>query len=206
MFDFYVFDLDGVLVDVRDSYRREVFQDVGDELGRSFTEDEMDRLWYGLGSDRKEILRDWGYDPREFWEVFDAIDTPERRVEHTYAYDDTKVLDEIEAPKGVVTHSPPALADRALEKTGLGEKFDSVVCCSYELGYKPEPEPIRVCLDEIGASPDDTVMIGDSVSDVRGAWNAGLTAGHIDRVGHRVNADINMDTLHEVREFDGCRV
>lgn len=201
MFDYYVFDLDGVLVDVRDSYRREIFEEVGDELGRGFTDEEIDRLWYGVGGDRKEILRDWGYDPREFWEVFDAIDTPERRVEHTYAYDDTTVLDEIEVPMGVVTHSPPALADRALEKTGLEGKFDSVICCSYELGYKPEPEPIRVCLDEIGASPDDSVMIGDSVSDVKGAWNAGLTAGHIDRVGHRVDADINIESLHDVREF-----
>jgi len=34
MFDYYVFDLDGVLVDVRDSYKREVFEEVGDELGR----------------------------------------------------------------------------------------------------------------------------------------------------------------------------
>jgi phosphoglycolate phosphatase len=203
MFEYYVFDLDGVLVDVRDSYKREIFEEVGDELGRGFSEEEIDRLWYGVGGGRKEILRDWGYDPREFWEVFDAIDTPERRVEHTYAYDDTTVLDEIEAPMGVVTHSPPALADRALEKTGLAGRFDSVVCCSYDIGYKPEPAPIRACLDEMSASssPDDSVMIGDSVSDVRGAWNAGLTAGHIDRVGHRVDADINIESLHAVREF-----
>jgi len=159
-----------------------------------------------MGGDRKEILRDWGFDPREFWEVFDGIDTPERRVEHTYSYDDTAVLDEIDAPKGVVTHSPPALADRALDETGLADEFDSVVCCSYELGYKPEPAPIRACLDDIGASPDDTVMIGDSVSDVRGAWNAGLTAAHVDRVGHRVDADINLNSLDEVREFSTCRV
>jgi hypothetical protein len=39
------------------------------------------------------------------------------------------------------------------------------------------------------------------VSDVKGAWNAGLTAGHIDRVGHRVDADINIESLDAVREF-----
>ncbi|MDZ7688133.1 MAG: HAD family hydrolase [Halobacteriales archaeon] len=201
MFDYYVFDLDGVLVDVRDSYKREVFDEVGDELGREFDEDEIRRLWYGVGGDRKEIIRSWGYEPREFWEVFDALDTPERRVEHTFAYEDARVVRELDAPKGLVTHSPPALAHPALEKAGLADEFDSVVCCSYELGYKPEPAPIRACLDEMGASPDETVMIGDSVSDVKGAWNAGLTAGHIDRVGHRVEADINIENLDAVREF-----
>ena len=203
MFDSYVFDLDGVLVDVRDSYRREVFEEVGDELGRGFSEDEVDRLWYGLGGDRKDILRDWGFEPRDFWEVFDAIDTPERRVEHTYAYDDVDVLDEIDGPKGVVTHSPPALAERALEKTGLGDRFEAVVCCSYDLGYKPEPAPIHACLEQMGAS-DDAVMIGDSVSDVRGAWNAGLAAAHVDRFGHSVNADMNIESLYEVRDFAPC--
>jgi phosphoglycolate phosphatase len=204
MFDSYVFDLDGVLVDVRDSYRREVFEEVGDELGRGFTDDEVDRLWYGFGDDRADILADWGFDPREFWDVFDGIDTPERRVEHTYAYDDIDVLDDIEEPKGVVTHSPPALADRALEKTGLAGSFDAVVCCSYDLGYKPEPAPIRACIERMDAS-DDAVMIGDSVTDVRGAWNAGLAAAHVNRVGYSVDADMNIESLHEVRDFARCR-
>jgi len=204
MFDSYVFDLDGVLVDVNDSYKREIFDEVGDEFGRGFTDDEIHRLWYGA-EERSDIIESWGYEPKEFWEVFDAVDSPERRVEHTYVYEDTEIIPDLDAPTGLVTHSPPELARPALEKAGLQDIFDSVVCCSYDIGYKPNPEPFRLCLNEMGASTEDAVMVGDSVSDVRGAWNAGLTAGHIDRVGYSVDADLNIETLHDL-PTPRCRV
>lgn len=205
MFDSYVFDLDGVLVDVHDSYKHEIFDEVGDELGYDFTEDEIHRLWYGV-EERRDIIESWGYEPREFWEVFDALDRPERRVEHTYVYEDTEVIESLDAPTGLITHSPPELARPALEKAGLNDAFDSVVCCSYDIGYKPDPTPFELCLNEMGVeASDDSVMVGDSLSDVRGAWNAGMTAGHIDRVGYSVDADLNIETLHDL-PTPQCRV
>lgn len=202
MYDCIIFDLDGVLVDVEDSYKHEVFAEVGDRLDDTFTERQIQSLWHGVGAgSRDDILRNWGYsDPREFWRVFDELDTPERRLQHTYAYSDVNALRDLDARMGIVTHSPPELAEPALRKTGLSELFDSVVSCSYDIGYKPNPEPIEKCAGELGAG-DGAVMIGDSVSDVRGAWNAGLTAGHIDRVGHRVEADFNIESLREVPEI-----
>ncbi|MDY7082568.1 MAG: HAD family hydrolase [Halobacteria archaeon] len=203
MFDHYIFDLDGVLVDVTDEYKREVFDEVAGILGDDFTDDQIMNLWHGLGGNsRDDILRSWGYDdPREFWEVFDDVDTPERRIDYTFAYDDAGIIKKLDADMGVVTHSPPELAEPALEKAGLYENFDSIVSCSYDIGYKPAPEPIHKCAREIGADVDSTVMIGDSVSDVKGAWNAGITAGHIDRVGHSIDADINIESLEEVPKF-----
>lgn len=201
MFDSYIFDLDGVLVDVHDNYKHRVFEEVGEVFNTEFTEEQVLNLWHGVGAgSRDEILRSWGYEPRDFWRVFDEIDTPERRIKHTYAYSDADALDNIDACMGVVTHSPPELAEPALEKTGLLDRFDSIVCCSHELGYKPEPAPIRKCAEELGAG-DKTIMIGDSASDIYGAWNAGLTAGHIDRVGHKINADINIKSLAEIPDF-----
>lgn len=198
MYDCIIFDLDGVLIDVTDSYKLDVFREVEERLDDSFTERQIQNLWHGVGAEsRDEILHGWGYsDPRRFWQVFDEIDSPGRRLEHTYAYEDVDALQGLDARMGVVTHSPPELAEPALQKTGLRDLFGSVVSCSYELGYKPSPEPILKCAGELGA--EDAVMIGDSVSDVRGAWNAGLTAGHIDRVGHRVDADFNIESLREV--------
>lgn len=204
MFDGYLFDLDGVLVDVSDAYKHEIFAEVEDELERSFTDDQIRNLWHGLGAEsRDDILRSWGIDePRRFWEVFDALDTPERRIEHTYAYEDADVVADIDAPTGVVTHSPYELAEPALERAGLDGHVDALVSCSYELGWKPDPAPIEKCAREAGAPlGEETVLIGDSASDVRGAWNAGIAAGHVDRVGHRVDADHNLDGLHEVRDW-----
>ncbi|XGI83196.1 HAD family hydrolase [Halorutilales archaeon Cl-col2-1] len=214
MFDYYLFDLDGVIVDVEEEYRRAVFDEVEDRLGRSFSDDQIRNLWHGIGEDsRDEILRSWGYDePRDFWDVFDEVDTVERRLEYTYAYDDAYSIEEIDAKKGVVTHSPPELAVPALEKAGLDHHFDTVVSCSYDIGFKPDPNPIQRCMSEIGAEPssdadtESTVMVGDSTSDVKGAWNAGITASHIDRLGHPVEADINVESVDEIASLDAARI
>ncbi|MDY6779591.1 MAG: HAD-IA family hydrolase, partial [Halobacteria archaeon] len=117
------------------------------------------------------------------------------------AYDDVDALERIDAPMGVVTHSPPELAEKALEKTGVEDEFDSVVSCTYETGFKPDPTPIETCMEDIGAEPDSTIMVGDSVSDVKGARNAGIVAGHIDRVGHEVEADYRFESLDDVAEI-----
>ncbi|MDY6764775.1 MAG: HAD family hydrolase [Halobacteria archaeon] len=201
MFDYYIFDLDGVLVDVSRDYKREIFDEVGEHFGHEFTDEEIHNLWHGLGAEsREDLLRSWGYEPREFWEVFDSIDTPERRLKNTFAYEDTSVLRRMDEKMGIVTHSPPDLAIPVLEKTGLEDLFESVVSCSYDIGYKPEPEPIRRCMNDLGVngSKKSTIMIGDSVSDVKGAWNAGITAGHINRHGGNIDADYNLESLEEI--------
>ncbi|MFP4632416.1 MAG: HAD family hydrolase [Halobacteriales archaeon] len=198
MYDHYLFDLDGVIVDVEESYRRRVFDAVAEVLDTSYNDRQIERLWHGVGADtREEIIRSWGDDPEEFWRVFDAVDDPARRIEHTYAYDDAEVLYDVPGPVGVVTHSPPELAWPALEVAGIDDAVDEVVCCDPETGYKPDPRPIELCMEGIGAS-EDTLMVGDSACDVRGAWNAGIDAGHVDRVGSAVEADHRVTDLFDL--------
>lgn len=43
-YEFWLFDLDGTLVDVDPGYTREVFDRVGDRLGRRFTDREAETL------------------------------------------------------------------------------------------------------------------------------------------------------------------
>jgi phosphoglycolate phosphatase len=47
-YDFWLFDLDGTLVDVDHDYADAVFERVGDRLGRTFTDREVEVLWHGL--------------------------------------------------------------------------------------------------------------------------------------------------------------
>ncbi len=199
-FDCHLFDLDGVLVDVEDSYRRKIFDEVGEVTGRHYTDRQIKELWHGVGGEsREEILRSWGEDPRAFWRVFDWFDAPERRLEHTYVYSDADALSSIEGPVGVVTHSPRELAIPALERADLLDVVDEVVPCSYETGYKPDPAPIEICLERLGVEGDsDVAMVGDSECDVHGAWNAGITGGHVDRIGHPVPADFRVENLREL--------
>ncbi len=202
-FDSYLFDLDGVIVDVEDSYRRKIFDEVSEVTGRQYTDSQIQRLWHGVGGESREgILESWGENPREFWRIFDWFDAPERRLQHTYVYPDADVLTSLEGPVGVVTHSPRDLAESALEKADLLDVVDEVVACSYETGYKPDPTPIEMCLERVGADPDGAALVGDSESDVQGAWNAGIAGGHVDRIDHPIDADFRVESLRELPALD----
>jgi putative hydrolase of the HAD superfamily len=78
---------------------------------------------------------------------------------------------------GLLTNGPADIQRLKFEATGLGDCFDAVVV-SGEVGIgKPDPAVFAYAIDRLGASPRDTVMVGDSWErDVLGALGAGLSA------------------------------
>ncbi len=182
-YDFWLLDLDGTLVDVEDSYRREVFDAVGDRLGRSFTDRQTEVLWHGIGGDRSDVLSEWGVDPERFWEVFDAIDDPVERAEASYLYDDAHAVAAIDGPTGLVTHCPARPTAHVLEHLDIRDWFDGVVCCDDEVGFKPDPRPVRAAMAKLGIwhNGRDGVLVGDGWSDLVAATNAGLDGVHVER-------------------------
>ncbi|QSG06524.1 HAD family hydrolase [Halapricum desulfuricans] len=201
-YDAWLFDLDGTLVDVDPAHPRRVFDEIGDRLGREFSEAEVTTLWHGFGGSRNAQLRQWGLDPDPFWELFHEVEDPVRRAEATYLYDDAeRLLAELEGPVGVVTHSQPPLTEAVLDRLEIADWFDAVVCCGEDIGWKPDPGPVYRALDDLGVSGDgETILVGDSPSDVGAAWNAGLDAAHVERFdpaerGHCVLADHRVDRL-----------
>jgi phosphoglycolate phosphatase len=207
-YDFWLFDLDGTLVDVEWSYARETFDRVGDRVDRSFSDREAEVLWHGLGGARDAQLREWGIDPATFWPAFHAVEDPRARAEATYLHGDAeRFVAEIDGPIGLVTHCQRFLTDPVLDALDIRDWFDAVVCCTEELGWKPDPAPVERALDELGVSGDDLTgaMAGDGACDVGAAWNAGLDGVHVerhepDRRGRCVLGD------YRVRTFDDLRV
>jgi len=182
-YDFWLFDLDGTLIDTEWAYTREVFDRVGDRLGRPFSDREAEILWHGLGGARDPQLRAWGIDPVEFWAVFHDEEQPQLRAESTYLHDDAvDLLAELDAPMGVVTHCQPFLTEPVLDELDIGDWFETVVCCDDQLGWKPDPAPIEYAMAEMGVeSSQRGVLAGDGESDIGAAWNAGLDGIHIER-------------------------
>ena len=78
-------------------------------------------------------------------------------------------------PVGILTNGPPDIQRLKLDQLGIDECFSSIVI-SGEAGLgKPDPRVFEQALGELGAPPDDAVMIGDSWNrDVEGATAAGL--------------------------------
>ena len=189
-YDVHLFDLDGTLVDAEWSYTREVFDGVGDRIGRDFSDREAEVLWHGLGGARTETLHEWGVDPDAFWTAFDEVEDPTARAEATYLHDDAERvldhLDDTDTPTGLVTHCQQFLAEPVLDRLDLTDRFDTVVCCTDETGWKPDPEPVELAMRQLGVDPATHrgYYAGDGASDVGAAWNAGLDAVHVERVGH----------------------
>lgn len=202
-YDFWLFDLDGTIVDVEWSYIRSQFDRVGDALDRPFTDWESEVLWYGFGGDRERTLDRLGIDSTAFWSTFDGLENPTDRIDATFVYPDVdSLLTEIDSPVGVVTHCPDPLTEPVLDHLELADRFDTVVCCSDHLGWKPDPGPVRHAITNLTVpSSASGVLVGDGASDIGAAWNAGIDGIHIDRHGPDRRGDCVLGDKR-IRSFD----
>jgi phosphoglycolate phosphatase len=201
-YDFWLFDLDGTLVDAEWEYTRAAFDRVGERLGRRFTDREAEILWHGLGGSRNEQLRRWGVDPETFWEAFHAIEDPEARAAATRLHEDARFVGDLDAPTGLVTHCQRYLTEPVLDRLEIRDWFDVVVCCTEDLGWKPDPRPVEHAIAGLGVEGAG-VLAGDGACDVGAAWNAGLDAVHVerhgpDRRGQCVRADYRVTSFREL--------
>jgi phosphoglycolate phosphatase len=82
----------------------------------------------------------------------------------------------------VLTNKPVRPAQAICEALGLAPFFLHVYGGNSFAAKKPDPLGLRALMDEAGALPQETVMIGDSEVDVvtarnAGAWCLGCTFG-----------------------------
>jgi 2-haloacid dehalogenase len=85
----------------------------------------------------------------------------------------------------IVSNSDNFEMKLCLERLGLN--FDAVFTSEDVRSYKPRVEIFQAALAHFDASPDEAVMIGDSLSaDVEGARNAGLKSIWINRTGKEI--------------------
>ncbi len=80
------------------------------------------------------------------------------------------------ASLAVLTNKPLEPARRILDGLGLSAFFDrdAVVGGDGPLARKPDPAGLRFLMARAGATPADTLLVGDSVIDVRTAVGAGV--------------------------------
>lgn len=186
-YDFWLFDLDGTLVDVEPEYARDVLTLVGDRIDHEFTKKECTALWYGLAGNPDDLLQEKDIDPVRFWSAFHAVEDAEARAAATFLYDDAEnILTDLDCPVGLVTHCQQYLTDPVLDQLAIRDWFDTIFCCTEESGWKPDPTPIRMAMDEmdLGNNGNQGVLVGDSPDDIGAAWNAGLDGVHVERHGH----------------------
>jgi len=75
----------------------------------------------------------------------------------------------------VLSNKPGPMCRAILEGLGVAARFARIWGTGDFPGRKPDAEPLLLLMRELGASADETVLVGDSAVDVRTARAAGVT-------------------------------
>jgi phosphoglycolate phosphatase len=191
-----VFDLDGTLIDSA--------QDLCNSVNAALTHAGFNSLpdpaiagFVGNGAPmlmRRSLAMSGDTTPEEIdQELFDSSYQyflqyyREHKLDFTYAYEGVlealKALHELhEGPVGltrtmaVLTNKPVRPARGICEGLGLAGYFLHIYGGDSFPVKKPDPSGLRALMEEAGAKPEETAMIGDSKVDVQTARNAGAWA------------------------------
>lgn len=115
-------------------------------------------------------------------------------------FEDTKVLNEIEIPIGIISNFNSSLKDK------LKEYFGPIfldIFVSEEIGIaKPSTEFYKKALDKIKVNPKDILYIGDSFKlDLKPALELGITSYVIDRDNIYPDNDNIIRSLSELKKL-----
>lgn len=199
-----VFDLDGLLVDSEDAWRRATRR-VVEDLDGSW-DDAVHRLLLGSGpAEAARVLAEYLGSRHEAADIgrrlFAAasVEFANGLQTRPHALELVRALHG-RLPLAVATNSQRALADRALAGTGLAPWFDVVVCADDVSAPKPAPDPYALACAGCGARPARSVGLEDSPAGTMSAKAAGLwVIGCPSLVGVSLPAaDVVVDSLSEV--------
>lgn len=73
---------------------------------------------------------------------------------------------------GIVTTSTHQQVDATLQSLGIDQLIQVVICSDDVVMQKPDAEPLELAMKRLGATISETIMIGDSPSDIIAAQNA----------------------------------
>ncbi|MFP4147566.1 MAG: phosphoglycolate phosphatase [Halorhodospira sp.] len=179
-----LFDLDGTLVDSAPDLTVAVNQVLAERDQPPVSEEQI-RDWTGNGVRRlvaRALTGEIDGAPPEV-ELEAAVERfltcyGEAVYVHSHPYpgvlDGIRQLGEAGMRLAVVTNKPYHLAREIVERMGLADRIDAVVGGDSTDSRKPDPEPLRFAMECLGAASATALMVGDSLTDVEAARNAGI--------------------------------
>lgn len=105
--------------------------------------------------------------------------------------------------QAVCTNKPAAISAEILEHFRLDRWIDCVVGGDTTGRLKPDPLPIRACLERLGTAPDCTLVVGDSWNDHAAAQGAGVRSVIVKSgYGQATATDARSASAHTVDRID----
>ena len=210
-----IFDLDGTLVDSRIDLANSV-----NAMLRHFSKAELpdEVIASYIGDGAPMLVRRALGDPDDESFVNGALEFfllyyREHKLDYTYVYQGiTESLDAIRNSRNgnpvkmAVLSNKPVFPSRAIVNAlGLGGYFFQVYGGNSFHTKKPDPAGVQALLQEGGAQPHETVIVGDSEIDVLTARNSGIYSvgvkyGFAPHTLENAPPDVLIDQPHELAE------
>ncbi len=172
-----LFDLDGTVLDTVELIRASHEHALREVLGVAMTDEE---LMAGIGTPLLEQMEKFSADNAD--KLFHSYRTWNHantaRLIQRYDGMDELIL-ELEregARLGIVTSKMLDAVDLAWKALPPPIVWDVVITIEDSTRHKPHPEPLQVAMERLGATPAETVYIGDSPFDLQAAHAAGCDA------------------------------
>ena len=211
----FIFDLDGTLVDTAPDFKNSINYMLN-ELNESEVSLEEIRNWVGYGA--RELIRRTVVDKN--------IPHDEQRIEemlkifllhYTHNIDDDSVLfnnvkNVLEFLKNngiklaVCTNKMERLSNILLEKLNVLHMFDYLVGGDSLSKSKPDPFPLLNICEKLNTKISDSIMIGDSVTDLNAGKGAGMPVvlvsyGYTDNKDIYNEADLVINDFSQLKEL-----
>jgi phosphoglycolate phosphatase len=185
-----MYDLDGTLLDTADEIAQAVNLTLNEFGLKSVSVDQV-RNWIGHGTGWL-MKRAWEEQKDSADSAIDSLsdadwDKVMQRFVHHYestagttstpfpfVLETLRKARDYGVKQAVVTNKERRFADRILEKHGLTDQFDMVICGDSLSVKKPNPAVITHCLNTLGATQGESLFIGDSEIDISTAKAAGV--------------------------------
>lgn len=171
MKDTIIFDVDGTLLDTERAQLKALKQVLA-QHGQQYSLDDL-RVIFGVPG--KEALNRLGVKDVDaaYVEWGKAIDAYLDEVALFYGIIDVlKALKSKGKKLGIVTSKTRQQLQHEFTPFGINEYFDVMITADDTDRPKPDPAPLRLCIERLGTTVDDVLYIGDSIYDYACARDA----------------------------------
>jgi phosphoglycolate phosphatase len=111
---------------------------------------------------------------------------------------------------GCVTNKAAQFTIPLLKDLGLHDEFETIICGDTLEKKKPDPAPLLHAAAQLGVKPEESLMLGDSKSDVKAARAAGFNIicmsygyNHGEDI-RNYDPDVVIDSMAELPDYIQC--
>jgi len=106
---------------------------------------------------------------------------------------------------GLCSNKPDDLCRMLVKSFSIEHYFDEILGSGGDLPRKPDPAPLLSIIERLGVTPDDTLYVGDSATDVETARNAGVPVmlvdyGYTVREASQLGGDAVISSIAELAD------